>query len=90
VAQHFLAAIDSAPTSPAVSKFVLVLPVSPFRREHGYVLSGGRGSSRNIGFRHCQFSTAISKRALHVASAVIRPNSDQPTIGQVTYWSPKD
>src|SRR6266404_4538463 len=30
LAQPFLAAIDSAPTSPAVSKFVLVLPVFSF------------------------------------------------------------
>jgi len=37
------------------------------------------------------FSTANSKAfALHVASAVIRPNSDRPTIGQVTVLSPKE
>jgi hypothetical protein len=37
------------------------------------------------------FSTAHSKAfALHVASAVIRPNSDQPTIGQVTVLNPKE
>jgi hypothetical protein len=37
------------------------------------------------------FSTANSKAfALHVASAVIRPNSDQPTIGQVTVLNPKE
>jgi hypothetical protein len=37
------------------------------------------------------FSTASSKAfALHVASAVIRPNTDAPTIGQVTVLSPKE
>jgi len=37
------------------------------------------------------FSTADSKAfALHVASAIIRPNSDQPTIGQVTVLGPKE
>ena len=37
------------------------------------------------------FSTADSKAfALHVASAVIRPNTDQPTIGQVTVLGPKE
>jgi hypothetical protein len=37
------------------------------------------------------FSTADSKAfALHVASAVIRPNTDQPTIGQVTILGPKE
>ena len=37
------------------------------------------------------FSTANSKAfALHVASAVIRPNSDQPTIGRVTVLSAKE
>lgn len=37
------------------------------------------------------FSTANSKAfALHVASAVIRPNSDKPTIGQVTVLNPKE
>jgi hypothetical protein len=37
------------------------------------------------------FSTANSKAfALHVASAVIRPNTDQPTIGQVTVLGPKE
>ena len=37
------------------------------------------------------FSTANSKAfALHVASAVIRPNTDEPTIGQVTVLSPKE
>jgi hypothetical protein len=37
------------------------------------------------------FSTANAKAfALHVASAVIRPNTDEPTIGQVTFISPKE
>jgi hypothetical protein len=37
------------------------------------------------------FSTANSKAfRLHVASAVIRPSSDRPTIGQVTVLSPKE
>jgi hypothetical protein len=37
------------------------------------------------------FSTANSQAfALHVASALIRPNSNQPTIGQVTVLNPKE
>lgn len=37
------------------------------------------------------FSTANSKAfALHVASAVIRPNTDQPTIGSVTVLNAKE
>ena len=37
------------------------------------------------------FSTANSNAfALHVASAVIRPNTNQPTIGQVTVVNPKE
>ena len=37
------------------------------------------------------FSTADSKAfVLHVASAIIRPNTDQPTIGQVTVLGPKE
>ena len=37
------------------------------------------------------FSTANSKAfALHVASAIIRPNTDQPTIGKVTVMGPKE
>ena len=37
------------------------------------------------------FSTANSKAfTLHVATAVIRPNTDEPTIGQVTVISPKE
>ncbi len=37
------------------------------------------------------FSTANAKAfALHVASAIIRPNTDQATIGKVTVLSPKE
>jgi len=37
------------------------------------------------------FSTSNSKAfALHVGSAVIRPNTNQPTIGQVTVLTPKE
>jgi hypothetical protein len=37
------------------------------------------------------FSTSNSKAfALHVGSAVIRPTTDQPTIGQVTVLTPKE
>ena len=37
------------------------------------------------------FSTANSNAfALHVASAVIRPNTNQPTVGQVTVLNPKE
>src|SRR5207249_206289 len=37
------------------------------------------------------FSTANSKAfALRVASAIIRPNTDQPTIGKVTVLNPKE
>jgi hypothetical protein len=37
------------------------------------------------------FSTSNSKAfALHVGPAVIRPNTDQPTIGQVTVLNPKE
>jgi hypothetical protein len=37
------------------------------------------------------FSTANSSAfALHVGSAVIRPNTDEPTIGQVTVLTPKE
>src|SRR5467141_3162929 len=37
------------------------------------------------------YSTANSKAfALHVASAVIRPSTNQPTIGQVTVLNPKE
>jgi len=44
-----------------------------------------------LAFGSASFSTANSKAfALHVASAVIRPNSDRPTIGQITVLSPKE
>ena len=37
------------------------------------------------------FSTANSKAfVLHVASAIIRPNTDQPAVGKVTVLSPKE
>jgi hypothetical protein len=37
------------------------------------------------------FSTANSKAfVLHVATAIIRPNTDQPTIGKVTLLNPKE
>ena len=37
------------------------------------------------------FSTANSKAfVLHVASAIIRPNTDQPTVGKVTVLNPKE
>jgi hypothetical protein len=42
-------------------------------------------------FGSATFSTANSKAfALHVASAVIRPNTNQPTIGQVTVLNSKE
>jgi hypothetical protein len=42
-------------------------------------------------FGSATFSTANSNAfALHVASAVIRPNTNQPTIGQVTVLNPKE
>jgi len=44
-----------------------------------------------LAFGTATFSTANSKAfALHVASAVIRPNSDRPTVGQVTVLNPKE
>ncbi len=44
-----------------------------------------------LAFGTATFSTANSKAfALHVASAVIRPNSDRPTIGQVTVLNSKE
>jgi len=37
------------------------------------------------------FSTANSKAfALHVATAVVRPNTDEPTVGRVTVLGPKE
>ena len=51
--------------------------------------SGSPAATLTIG--SATFSTANSKAfALHVASAVIRPNTDAPTIGQVTVLSPKE
>src|SRR5467141_3822093 len=42
-------------------------------------------------FGSATFSTANSNAfALHVASAVIRPSTNQPTIGQVTVLNPKE
>jgi len=42
-------------------------------------------------FGSATFSTSNSNAfALHVASAVIRPNTNQPTIGQVTVVNPKE
>src|SRR5437899_5560579 len=42
-------------------------------------------------FGSATFSTANSKAfALHVGSAVIRPNTDQPTVGRVTVLTPKE
>src|ERR1700704_3570314 len=47
--------------------------------------------SATLTFGSATFSTANSNAfALHVASAVIRPNTNQPTIGQVTVLSPKE
>ncbi len=44
-----------------------------------------------LAFGSATFSTANSNAfALHVASAVIRPKTSQPTIGQVTVLSPKE
>jgi hypothetical protein len=44
-----------------------------------------------LNFGSATFSTAHSNAfALHVASAVIRANSNQPTIGQVTVLTPKE
>jgi hypothetical protein len=44
-----------------------------------------------LSFGSATFSTANSDAfALHVASAVIRPQTNQPTIGQVTVLNPKE
>jgi hypothetical protein len=44
-----------------------------------------------LNYGSATFSTANSKAfALHVASAVIRPNTDQPTIGKVAILGPKE
>jgi hypothetical protein len=48
-------------------------------------------ASATLTFGSAIFSTANSKAfALHFSSAVIRPNTDQPTIGQVTVLSAKE
>jgi hypothetical protein len=47
--------------------------------------------SATLAFGSATFSTANSNAfALHVASAVIRPKTNQPTIGQVTVLNPKE
>ena len=47
--------------------------------------------SATLTFGSATFSTADSNAfALHVASAVIRPNTNQPTVGQVTVLNPKE
>jgi hypothetical protein len=44
-----------------------------------------------LAFGSATFSTANSNAfALHVASAVIRPKTNQPTVGQVTVLNPKE
>jgi hypothetical protein len=47
--------------------------------------------SAKLNFGSATFSTANSKAfSLHVASATIRPNTDQPTIGGVTVLSSRE
>jgi hypothetical protein len=49
------------------------------------------GPSATLSTGTATFSTANSKAfALHVAAAVVRPNTDQPTIGKVTVLGPKE
>ena len=49
------------------------------------------GPAATLAFGSATFSTANSNAfALHVASAVIRPNTNRPTIGQVTVLNPKE
>ena len=49
------------------------------------------GSSATLAAGTATFSTANSKAfALHVAAAVVRPNTDQPTVGKVTRLGPKE
>ncbi|PYT82351.1 MAG: hypothetical protein DMG40_06225 [Acidobacteria bacterium] len=49
------------------------------------------GPSATLTAGTATFSTANSKAfALHVASATIRPNTDQPAIGKVTVLTPKE
>jgi len=49
------------------------------------------GPAATLTLGSATFSTANSNAfVLHVASAVIRPNTDQPTIGRVTVLNPKE
>jgi hypothetical protein len=49
------------------------------------------GPAATLTIGSATFSTANSKAfSLHVASAVVRPNVDEPTIGQVTLLGPKE
>ena len=49
------------------------------------------GPSATLAAGTATFSTANSKAfALHVATAVVRPDTDQPTIGKVTVLGPKE
>jgi hypothetical protein len=49
------------------------------------------GPSATLTAGTATFSTANSKAfALHVATAVLRPNADQPTVGKVTVLGPKE
>ena len=49
------------------------------------------GNSATLTAGTATFSTANSRAfALHVATAVLRPNTDQPTIGRVTVLGPKE
>lgn len=49
------------------------------------------GTSATLTAGTATFSTANSRAfALHVATAVLRPNTDQPTIGRVTVLGPKE
>lgn len=51
----------------------------------------GASPAATLAFGSATFSTANSNAfALHVATAVIRPKTSQPTIGQVTVLSPKE
>lgn len=51
----------------------------------------GANPAATLTYGSATFSTADSKAfALHVGSAVIRPNTNQPTIGQVTVLTPKE
>jgi hypothetical protein len=51
----------------------------------------GTGPAATLTLGSATFSTANSKAfVLHVASAVIRPNTDRPTIGKVSVVGPKE